>query len=103
MQPDVHHALLAIMWSVMNIRTGRPFAYRLPSHLLQFVAAVCVLFPHALVAQGLTGSLIGAVKDEQGGALRGAVVRVSSPALIGGTESMISDERGQLRFPILPP
>ena len=35
-------------------------------------------------AQEVTGTLIGTVKDAQGGVLRGAVVRVSSPALIGG-------------------
>ena len=35
-------------------------------------------------AQALTGALIGTVKDEQGGILPGALVRVTSPALIGG-------------------
>src|SRR5258708_39717158 len=93
----------SITWSVMNIRTGRPFACRLPSHLLQLVAAVCVLFPHALVAQGLTGSLIGTVKDAQGGVLPGAVVRITSPALIGGAETVTTNEKGQMRFSALPP
>ena len=55
------------------------------------------------VAQGLTGTLIGTVKDEQGGVLAGASVRVSSPALIGGPVTASTDERGRLRFPVLAP
>jgi len=54
-------------------------------------------------AQALTGSLIGTVKDAHGGVLPGAVVRVSSPALIGGPETLTTNDRGQLRFPGLPP
>ena len=52
--------------------------------------AVAVLFGlvfHALLpmeagAQGLTGSLVGTVRDQQGGVLPGAVIRVTSPALM---------------------
>jgi hypothetical protein len=51
----------------------------------------------------LTGALIGTVKDAQGGVLPGAVVRVSSPALIGGPAILTTNEKGQLRFPALPP
>ena len=54
-------------------------------------------------AQGLTGALIGTVRDAQGGVLPGARVRVSSPALIGGPMSLTTDEKGQLRFSTLPP
>src|SRR5580765_8360834 len=71
---------------------------------LQFlVAAACVLQPHLALAQGLTGALIGTVKDAQGGVLPGAVVRVSSPALIGGPAMLTTNDKGQLRFPALPP
>ena len=46
--------------------------------------ATFVLLPvTAAWPQGLTGALVGSVRDEQGGALQGALVRVSSPALIG--------------------
>lgn len=55
------------------------------------------------VAQGLTGTLIGTVKDQQGGALPGALVRVSSPGLIGGPQVITTNQKGQLRFPVLPP
>jgi hypothetical protein len=54
-------------------------------------------------AQGLTGALIGTVKDAQGGVLSGAVVRVGSPALIGSPDAMTTNDKGQLRFPALPP
>ena len=67
------------------------------------LAAACVLQPHLAPAQGLTGALIGTVKDAQGGVLTGAVVRVSSPALIGGPATLTTNEKGQLRFPALPP
>ena len=61
------------------------------------------LLPALLAAQGLTGTLIGTVKDEQGGVLAGAAVRVSSPALIGGVLTLSTDDRGRLRFPVLAP
>jgi hypothetical protein len=67
------------------------------------LAAACVLQPHVAPAQGLTGALIGTVKDAQGGVLPGAVVRVSSPALISGSATVTTNEKGQLRFPALPP
>lgn len=68
------------------------------------VAAVCALcVDGAASAQEVTGSLIGTVEDVQGGAIRGAVVRVSSPALIGGSHILQTGERGQLRLPLLPP
>ena len=54
-------------------------------------------------AQGLTGTLIGTVKDAQGGVLAGAVVRISSPALIGGPQTLKTDANGELRFPALSP
>ena len=67
------------------------------------VATACVLHAVAVVAQPLTGSLIGTVTDVQGGVLPGALVRVASPALIGGPETLTTDAKGQLRFPALPP
>ena len=65
--------------------------------------AACILLPHVAVAQGLTGALIGSVKDGQGGVLPGALVRVTSPALIGRKLTTTTNEKGQLRFPVLPP
>jgi len=67
------------------------------------LAAACVMASLPADAQVLTGALVGTVKDEHGTVLPGAVVRVTSPALIGGLATMTTNERGQLRFPILPP
>ena len=53
-------------------------------------------------AQVLTGALSGTVKDESGGVLPGASVRLTSPALIGGTSSTVTNEQGQFRFVSLP-
>lgn len=71
--------------------------------LTSLLVAACALAPGTSGAQGLTGALIGTVKDRQGGLLQGADVRLSSPALIGGPALTTTDERGQLRFPSLPP
>ena len=69
----------------------------------RLLVVVCLLIPRLVAAQGLTGALIGTVKDAQGGVLPGALVRVSSPALLGGSRSATTDERGQLRFSTLTP
>ena len=68
-----------------------------------FLAVWCVVPPLTATAQGLTGALIGTVKDEQGAILRGALVRVASRGLIGGPITVTTNERGQMRFPVLPP
>jgi hypothetical protein len=70
--------------------------------VLLFVIA-CLMAPVVSVAQGLSGALIGTVKDEQGGVLADARVTIRSDALIGGSASLMTNERGQLRFPTLPP
>ncbi len=67
------------------------------------LAAVCLLLPRIASAQGLTGTLIGTVKDEQGGVLPGALATIESPALIGGPASVAANGSGQIRFQALPP
>lgn len=67
------------------------------------LAVACLVWSTDVTAQSLTGALIVTVKDAQGGVLPGAVVRLTSPALIGGHETQTTDRRGQLRFPLLPP
>jgi carboxypeptidase family protein/TonB-dependent receptor-like protein len=61
------------------------------------------LQPFAADGQGLNGALVGTVKDEQGAAISGASVRLTSRALIGGPLTTTTDQRGQLRFPVLVP
>jgi len=67
-----------------------------------FVLLFCLL-PRTGLPQGLTGTLIGTVRDVQGGVLPGALVTVSSPALIGGPVTSPTNEKGQMRFQALPP
>jgi len=70
---------------------------------LWFAAAVWVLGPRASAAQGLTGALVGTVTDQQGAVLVGATVQLSSPALIGGPWAQLTNAKGRLHFPALPP
>ena len=87
----------------MRIQKRPPSAMRARRTLLLLVAVACVLLPRVGAAQGLTGTLIGTVKDEQGLVLAGARVSISSPALIGGPATQMTNETGRLRFPVLPP
>ena len=75
---------------------------RIVRMILIFLAASTFL-PRTSPAQVLTGTLIGTVKDEQGGALPGAIVRVTSAALIGGPLTVTTNEKGQWRLPVLQP
>jgi hypothetical protein len=65
--------------------------------------ALLLLLPAYTAAQGLTGVIVGVVKDPDGGVLPGATVRVSSLGLQGGERQTTSSDRGQWRFPVLPP
>ena len=70
---------------------------------LVLLGTASVLGAGPAAAQSLTGALIGTVKDDQGGVIRDAAVRVSSPSLIGSPAILVSDEHGQWRLPALPP
>ena len=87
----------------MDADTSTPFAARTRRAVLCLVVAACGLMPRAGNAQGLTGALIGTVRDVQGSVLQGATVRVSSTALIGGPATQTTNDKGQLRFLALPP
>ncbi|HYN07750.1 MAG TPA: TonB-dependent receptor [Vicinamibacterales bacterium] len=65
--------------------------------------AFLALLPLETNAQALTGVLAGTVKDPQGLVLPAAVVRVTSSALMTGEAQMTSSDKGQWRFPVLPP
>ncbi len=67
------------------------------------VLALCVFLSAPARGQGLTGTLAGTVRDEQGGVLPGATVRLSSPALMGGDQRVTTTDKGQWRFPVLAP
>ncbi len=54
-------------------------------------------------AQETTAGIQGTVKDASGGAVAGATVEVSSPALIGGARKLQTDGSGNYRFATLAP
>ena len=66
-------------------------------------ALAWALQPAMAGAQEATGALIGIVQDAGGGVLRGASVRVSSPALIGGPQTLTTNEQGQFTVPAVQP
>ena len=85
-----HIGLSSVRWSGIDVVGVQLTAYSnggvIMRRLVMFLLATAyVVQPHLARAQGLTGALIGTVKDAQGGVLASAVVRVSSPALIGGS------------------
>jgi carboxypeptidase family protein/TonB-dependent receptor-like protein len=86
----------------MNSGRRQSIAACRPS-VLWIVAATTITWSHVVSAQGLTGALVGTVRDAHGGALAGASVRLSSPALIGGPQTIATNQKGQLRFSALPP
>lgn len=64
--------------------------------------ALLVSAPTAL-AQVQTGSILVRASDEQGAAVPGVTVTISSPALVAGTMTGVTDTGGAYRFPSLPP
>lgn len=68
-----------------------------------FLIIAIVMAPGILCAQRLTGKITGVVYDEEGTPLPGVTVEISSPALMGGIHSQITEKEGRYRFPSLPP
>src|SRR5688500_776794 len=56
-----------------------------------FVMFLTVLAGGEAAAQALLGAIEGSLKDDSGALLPGATVEVSSPALIEGTRSTVTD------------
>lgn len=57
----------------------------------------------ASAQSNMSGAISGTVKDTDGGVLPGVTVSLRSSALVAGEQRAISDERGNYRFPSLPP
>ena len=66
-------------------------------------AALAALTAPPAWAQGTTGSLIGTVRDAQGGVLAGVTVTISSPSLIGGPRVAHTGRDGRFAFAKLDP
>jgi len=71
--------------------------------LVTLLAALAPLTAVPARAQSTTGSLIGTVKDTQGGALAGVTVTISSAALIGGPRAAHTGPDGRFAFVKLDP
>ena len=71
----------------------RPFGWML-------ALALVLTGAPALMAQETTGSIEGVVRDSSGAVLPGATVTATGPS---GLVTAVSDERGEFRFPRLPP
>jgi hypothetical protein len=50
-----------------------------------------------------TGTIQGRVTDSQGAILPGVTVTISSPALIGGPQTQVTNDQGNYRFPAVAP
>ncbi len=70
-----------------------------------WLAAITMMVVAALPlhAQVQTGSILVRVTDEQGGAVPGVTVTLSSPVLVAGTMTGVTDTGGVNRFPSLQP
>ena len=64
---------------------------------------IFLLGPRGAAGQSLTGTLLGTVRDEQGAVIVGARVSVASPALLGGPQILVTNDKGQWRAAGLPP
>ncbi|MCU1235642.1 MAG: TonB-dependent receptor, plug, partial [Candidatus Solibacter sp.] len=71
-----------------------------------FIAAIGLTLPICspnAYAQETTAGLQGTVKDASGGAIAGATIELTSPALIGGARKQQTDGSGNYRFASLAP
>jgi hypothetical protein len=70
--------------------------------LIASLALVLCLSSLAFAQSRETGAVTGKVADEEGNALPGVAVALTSPNLMG-TRSVVTDASGLFRFPALPP
>ena len=70
---------------------------------LLIVCAASALAATEVRAQMLTGTIVGAVRDEQGASIPEASIRLSSPSIIGGRAETSPDAHGGFRFQALLP
>jgi hypothetical protein len=75
---------------------------RIQKNVLIAVGALLLLGAEART-QTLGSAIVGVVRDQSGGVLPGATVEISSPALIGGVQSVVTDGQGQYRVVDLRP
>ena len=82
---------------------ARSMVARTRRRALVILLAACALLPRATASQSLTGALIGTIRDDQGGGVPRVPVRITSPSLMGGAATTVTNAKGQFRFAALPP
>lgn len=75
---------------------------RLLPQFLTVLAGV-LMFGGSAYASSTAGTIRGLVIDDGGGAVPGAVITLTSPALIGGDQQRTADDDGRFLFTELPP
>ena len=70
---------------------------------LALALSVLVAVASPLAAQVQTGSILVRTNDQQGAAVPGVTVTITSTALVAGTATGVTDAGGAYRFPSLPP
>ena len=70
---------------------------QLKRHLV-FVSVFVFLAGTAFSQSGTTGAIEGKITDDQGTPLPGAQVKLSSPDMIGGTQTKVTNAEGKYRF-----
>lgn len=70
---------------------------------LVYSAFLLLVMSMPVSGQTVTGTLFGRVVDGGQLPLPGATVTITSPQLIGGAQTRVTDESGAYRFPALPP
>src|SRR5919202_2084885 len=74
------------------------------TRMLRVVATlIAVALAAPAVAQVQTGSILVKAVDDQGAAVPGVTVTISSPVLVSGTMTGVTDTGGVYRFPSLVP
>src|SRR5690349_13712647 len=66
------------------------------------VCVLCLAIAVPVFAQTSTSSITGRATDSSGGVLPGVTVTITSPAMIGGARTAITDTGGVYRFTLLP-
>jgi hypothetical protein len=74
------------------------------SRMLRFVAVLAAIGIAApVLAQVQTGSILVKATDQQGAVMPGVAITISSPVLVSGTMTAVTDAAGVYRFPSLVP